>query len=182
VVLGNAEWRSIDIWQYIIRCNKKRIIWRAEGQKVPNKMYLRAVLHRAGFVVYVCTFLAKKLSSWCWVYRQMLIVPQLVKILPSFYGTWRFITVFTTAQHLSPSWARSIHSTPTHPVSLRSILILSSIYVRVYKTFSFLRFSYQHPMHINIHFSPHTDTRPSHTCLCSCLWRYVIESVFPKCK
>jgi hypothetical protein len=33
--------------------------------------------------------------------------------------------VFTRALHWSLSWARSIQSTPSHPISLRSILILS---------------------------------------------------------
>jgi len=43
-----------------------------------------------------------------------------------FYGTRRFITAFTNARHLSLSWARSIKSIPPHPISWRSILILSS--------------------------------------------------------
>jgi hypothetical protein len=34
--------------------------------------------------------------------------------------------VFTRAVHWSLSWARSIQSTPSHPISLRSILILST--------------------------------------------------------
>jgi len=38
--------------------------------------------------------------------------PQLVKKFPAFYGTRKFITEFTTARHLSLSWARSIHSMP----------------------------------------------------------------------
>jgi hypothetical protein len=43
-----------------------------------------------------------------------------------FYGIRRFITVFTTSRHWSLSWARWIQSTICHPISLRSILILSS--------------------------------------------------------
>jgi len=50
---------------------------------------------------------------------------QLVKKFP-FYGTQRFITAFTSACHLSLSWARMIQSMPQHPTSWRSILILSS--------------------------------------------------------
>jgi hypothetical protein len=34
--------------------------------------------------------------------------------------------MFTRALHWSLSWARSIQSTPSHPISLRSILILST--------------------------------------------------------
>jgi hypothetical protein len=44
--------------------------------------------------------------------------------LPAFYETWRFIAVFTRALHWSLSWARSIQSIPSYPVSLRSILLL----------------------------------------------------------
>jgi hypothetical protein len=51
---------------------------------------------------------------------------QLVKKFPAFYGTRRFITVFTTARHWSLPWARCTQSTPSHSVSLRSSLILSS--------------------------------------------------------
>jgi hypothetical protein len=42
-----------------------------------------------------------------------------------FYGNWRFITGFTKAWHLSLSRVRWMQSTPSHPISLRSILILS---------------------------------------------------------
>ena len=38
--------------------------------------------------------------------------PQLIKQLVAFYRTRRFITVFTTARHLSLSWARLIQFTP----------------------------------------------------------------------
>ena len=46
--------------------------------------------------------------------------------IPAFYGTRRFITAFTSACHLSLSWASSIQSIHPHPTSWRSILILSS--------------------------------------------------------
>jgi hypothetical protein len=51
---------------------------------------------------------------------------QPVKKFPAFYGTRRFITVFTIARHLSLSWASSIRPMPTHPTSWESIFILSS--------------------------------------------------------
>jgi hypothetical protein len=44
-----------------------------------------------------------------------LTVAQLVNKFPAFYGTRRFITVFTTARHWSLSWARWIQSTPSQP-------------------------------------------------------------------
>jgi hypothetical protein len=42
-------------------------------------------------------------------------------------GTGSLITVFKRARHLSKFWARCIHSTTSHPVSLRYILILSCL-------------------------------------------------------
>jgi hypothetical protein len=41
--------------------------------------------------------------------------------IPPFYGTQRFITAFTSARHLSLSWARSIQSMTPHPTSWKSI-------------------------------------------------------------
>ena len=52
--------------------------------------------------------------------------PQLVKKLPAFCGTRRFITAFTRARHLSLFWARSIQSMPFHPTYWRFISILYS--------------------------------------------------------
>jgi len=51
---------------------------------------------------------------------------ELVKKFHAFYGTRRFITAFTSARHLSLSWASSIQSTPPHPTCWKFILILSS--------------------------------------------------------
>ena len=44
-----------------------------------------------------------KPTSWSRVLPEKLTVPWLVKKLPAFYGTRRFITAFTTACHLSLS-------------------------------------------------------------------------------
>ena len=51
---------------------------------------------------------------------------QLVKKFPGFYGIRRLITAFTSARHLSLSWARPIQSIQPHPTSWTYILILSS--------------------------------------------------------
>jgi hypothetical protein len=48
------------------------------------------------------------------------------KNFPAFHGTRRFISVFTRALHWSLSWVRSIQPIPSHYISLRSILILST--------------------------------------------------------
>jgi hypothetical protein len=48
---------------------------------------------------------------------------QLLKNFTTFYGTRRFITVFTRALHCSLSWARSIQSISSNSISVRYILI-----------------------------------------------------------
>ena len=73
------------------------------------------------------------LTPWCRVLLEKLTDSQLVKKFPAFYGTQRFITAFTSARHLSLSWARSIQSlaieaTQTqHPKAVRSFFNYFSI-------------------------------------------------------
>ena len=72
---------------------------------------------------YLLTYL---LTTWSRVFLKKQKGFQLVKTFPSFHGTRRFITSFTSARHPSLSWASSNQSIPPHPTSWRSILILSS--------------------------------------------------------
>ena len=51
---------------------------------------------------------------------------QLIKKFFAFYETRKFTTPFTNARHLSLTRASLIQSIPLHPISWRSILILSS--------------------------------------------------------
>jgi hypothetical protein len=48
--------------------------------------------------------------SWSYGHFEKLPIVQLLKNFPAFYGSRRFITVFTRALHWSLSWARSIQS------------------------------------------------------------------------
>ena len=66
------------------------------------------------------------LAPYLKVLPEKLTGSQLVRKFPAFYGTRRFITSFTSACHLSLSWARLIKFVPLHSTSWRSILILSS--------------------------------------------------------
>jgi len=66
------------------------------------------------------------ITAWSRVLLEMLRVTQPVKKIPTSYGTQRSVTVFTRSHHLPLSWATLIQSTPSHPISLRSILILFS--------------------------------------------------------
>ena len=63
------------------------------------------------------------LTPWCRVLEKLTGL-QLVKKLPAFHGTRRFITALTSVRHLSLSWASPIQSTYSHPTSWRSVLIL----------------------------------------------------------
>ena len=62
---------------------------------------------------YLLTYL---LTPWSTVLFEKLTGFQLVKKFPAFYGTRRFITAFTSARHLSLSWASSIQSIPHTPL------------------------------------------------------------------
>ena len=64
------------------------------------------------YKLHECIVFIYLLSPWSRVLLQKLTVPQLVKKFPTFYGTRRFITAFTSTHHLSLSWARSIQSMP----------------------------------------------------------------------
>lgn len=59
------------------------------------------------------------------LFLQKLLVSDIIKKFSARLETRRFITVFIKIRHLSPSRARSILSTPSQPISLRSLLILS---------------------------------------------------------
>ena len=66
------------------------------------------------------------LTPWCSVLLEKLTGLHLVKKLPAFHGTRRFITALTSVRHLSLSWASPIQSIYPHPTSWRSVLILST--------------------------------------------------------
>jgi len=60
------------------------------------------------------------------VLLEKLIVTQLLKKFPTFYGIQMFFTVLKRPRHWLLSWSRWIQSTPSNPISLTSILTLSS--------------------------------------------------------
>jgi hypothetical protein len=51
---------------------------------------------------------------------------ELLRNIPPYFGTQRFVTMFTRSLPWSLSWVRLIQSIPPHAVSLWSILILFS--------------------------------------------------------
>jgi hypothetical protein len=77
------------------------------------------LIHTSCFYGYLLTYLLIYLQSWALLEKVSIMQP--LENFPAFYGTRRFITVFTRAFHWSLSWARSIQSIPSHPISLRSL-------------------------------------------------------------
>ena len=91
---------------------------------VSNCLYSFALTY---LITYLLTYsLTHSLTPCSRVLLENLTGSQLVKIFPAFYGTRKFITAFTSARHLSLSWASSIQSITLHPTFWRSILIFSS--------------------------------------------------------
>jgi hypothetical protein len=84
-------------------------------------------------------------------------VAQQVKFT-GFYGTEIFIIVLTRTRHRSLFWARWIQSTLPNPVTLRSILILSSYLCVGLPCPLPFRFSNQNCFHISHH--PHAHYLP----------------------
>ena len=72
------------------------------------------------------TYQSQLLTPCCRVLLKKLTGLQLVKKFPEFHGTRMFITELTSLRHLSLSWASPIQSIYPHPISWKSILILST--------------------------------------------------------
>jgi len=66
------------------------------------------------------------LTPWSRVLLEKLTGSAASQEISCIFGTRRFITVLTSARHLSLSWANSIQSPQPPPTSWRSVLILSS--------------------------------------------------------
>ena len=108
------------------------LVWESVGNLgfsfKSDKKY-RALLHDdlstsivTGLLTYLLTYL---LTPWCRVLLEKPTGLQLVKKFPAFHGTRRFITALTSVRHLSLSWVSPVQSIYPHPISWRSILILS---------------------------------------------------------
>jgi hypothetical protein len=107
-LLQNIRWSSLRLYKWLsCRCNLSYVAY---------LLYKAWTDRGPAYCIY---------TTWSWVLLEKTPIAQLLKNF-TFYGTRRFIAVFTRALHWSLSWARSIQSIPPHPISLRSILILSS--------------------------------------------------------
>ena len=68
------------------------------------------------------------LTPWSKALLEKLTGSQFIKKIPAFYGTWRFITSFTSARRLSLSWSKSIQfmSLPSHFLRIHFNIIIPS--------------------------------------------------------
>jgi hypothetical protein len=80
--------------------------------------------------------------------------------VPAFLGTGGFIAAFTRALYRSLSWTRPIQFIPPHPISPRSILILSN-HLRLGLPSGGLLLAF--PSITYIHCSPHSCSMPWQT-------------------
>ena len=95
-------------------------------------------------LTYLLTYL---LTPWCRVLLEKLTGLQLVKKLPAFHRTPRFITAITSVRHLSVSWASPI---PVHIPTSRLLEIHPNIHPSTPRSPQWslsLRFPHQDPIH-----------------------------------
>ena len=108
---------------------QKNFCYRSTSQDtcfVINCWHLNKILPFPLSKPYLHTHLLTYLLTPCSTVRtEKLTDSKLVKKFPTFYGTRRFITTFTSACNLSLSWASLIQSIPPPFTSWKSISILS---------------------------------------------------------
>jgi len=80
----------------------------------------------AGFIHSRLQHLTYLLTPWSRVLLEKLTGSAACQEIPRIFGTRMFITLLTSARHMSLCWANSIQSPQTPPTSWISILILSS--------------------------------------------------------
>jgi hypothetical protein len=108
---------------FILLLSLRSLALKHLGAKLCSALYTEKNIVVSVFTqayIYLLTYL----RSWALLEEPPIVQP--LKNFAAFYGTRRFNTVFTRSLHWSLSWAISIQSTPSRPISLRSILILST--------------------------------------------------------
>ena len=108
---------SPHLWCYVIH-SARNVAYRRFG-----KTWCPQILPRRWSQEVPVTYL---LTPWSTVLLEKLTGSAASQEIPHIFGTRRFLTVLTSAHHLSLSWANSIQSPQPPPTSWRSILILSS--------------------------------------------------------
>ena len=127
-----------------------------EEMFVVLRVYMRLSSYLLPKFTYVLTYF---LTPWSRVLLQKLTGSQLVKKFPTFYGTRRFITAFTSARHLSQLYP--VH-TSSHFLKIYLNVILPSTPGSP-KWSLFLMFPHQNPVYASRFPHTHYMPRPSHS-------------------
>ena len=114
---------GINAWRWVIKMLEYQISCKSVECKSSCSMRTDGRTDRQTF-----TYL---LAQWSRVLLEKLTGSAASQEIPRIYGTRKFITAFTSARHLSLSWANSIQSITPHPTSCRPILLLSSHHLRL---------------------------------------------------
>ena len=93
---------------------------------ISNFLHLLPSYFRFRSYVFKLTVKTYLLTPWSRVLLEKLTGSAASQEIPRIFGTRMFITLLTSARHLSLFWANSIQSSQTPPTSWRSILISSS--------------------------------------------------------
>ena len=110
--------RQLSIWSGYFK-------WRAI--LLPQIQIIVIVMNVTYLLTYLLAYLLTYLlTPWSRVVLEKVTGSAASHKFPAFYGTRKFITVLTSARHLSLSWANSIQSPQPPSTSWRSVLILSS--------------------------------------------------------
>ena len=109
-------------------------------------------------------------------HTKIILLSQLVKKFPAFYGNCTLSTLFTRAYYLILFQASWIQSMQLQPISVRSMLILSYIFLGL-PIFSF-RFSHQNTVWISPPYVYHMLILPDVITLILYLCKYKMKS-FP---
>ena len=96
-----------------------------------NIVFLKCLYYYYYYCYYLLTFLLTYLltyllTPWSRVLLEKITGSVVSQEIPRIFGTRKFLTLLTSARHLSLSWANSIQSPQPPPISWRAILILSS--------------------------------------------------------
>jgi len=120
---NTSEWNGFNsraISRNLVSC--RNITWQRSSTHVRPKTVL---CNRKIRCLLTYVLITHSLTPWSRFFLEKLTDFKLVKKLPAFYGTQKFITAFTSARQLSLSWDSSINFITPDPTSWRSILILS---------------------------------------------------------
>jgi len=116
-------WSDLSNLQTVPTCHLSSllsIIANLSGRLTTN-VTVQLTMCNAQGIVQLWAFLVYSLTPWSTVLLEKLTSSQLVMKFPACYGTRKFITTFTSACHLSLSWASSIQSITPHATCLFSV-------------------------------------------------------------